>query len=213
MPSVKVTIVDYGAGNIRSVVGALSAIGVDSCVEDRPGRIRMAGAIVLPGVGSFNAAMSQLDSRGVSDALRDSVDRGSVLLGVCLGMQLLGEWSDEGTGGRGLGLVPGHSRRFSPTHSSHVRIPHMGFNSVSAAAASVLFQDLPPDGDFYFAHSFRMAKDDAWSGHNLGLTDYGGSFVSAYEFDGSVFGVQFHPELSQGNGLMLLSNFARHASC
>lgn len=208
-----ITIVDYGAGNIRSVLGAFNAIGSTCAVESDAERIRRSQVIVLPGVGSFKTAMSRLDQSGISGALRDAIEAGARVLGVCLGMQLLGQWSDEESGSPGLGVVPGKCRRFVKSEWPGLRIPHMGFNSVEAPRDSVLFSGVPVGGDFYFAHSYRMADLEAWGGEKVATSDHGGLFVSAYEVGSSVFGVQFHPELSQGNGLKLLANFVRHASC
>jgi imidazole glycerol-phosphate synthase subunit HisH len=208
-----VTVIDYGAGNIRSVLGAFNAIGVTCTVESDAERVRQSQAIVLPGVGSFKSAMLRLEESGMSDALTWAIGSGARVLGVCLGMQLLGEWSDEESGSPGLGVVPGRCRRFVSSDEPGLQIPHVGFNSVTAPRDTILFGGIPAEGDFYFAHSYRMDTLESCDGDNVATTYHGGAFVSAYEVQRSIFGVQFHPELSQGNGLQLLANFVRHASC
>lgn len=213
MDSPAVTIIDYGAGNICSVLGAFSAIGARCSIESDPDRIRESRIVVLPGVGSFQTAMSQLKVNGATTALKEAIASGSKVLGICLGMQLLAEWSDEESGSPGLGVVRGTCRRFIQSELLNLRVPHMGFNSVRAPSDSILFQGIPPEGDFYFAHSYRMDVQETRGGETVATTDHGGRFVSAYEVGGSVFGVQFHPELSQGSGLRLLANFVRHAAC
>lgn len=213
MHSPRVTIIDYGAGNIKSVLGAFTAIGVNYRVEGNADRVRGSNIIILPGVGSFKSATVRLNESGMSQALLEAISSGAAVLGVCLGMQLLTAWSDEEGGSAGLAVVPEQCRRFVASEVDELRIPHMGFNSVKAPEHSVLFDGVPALGDFYFAHSYRIASMEGREGQIVATTDYGGSFVSAYEVGGSIFGVQFHPELSQGNGLQLLANFVRHASC
>ena len=213
MHSPLVTVIDYGAGNFKSVLGAFTAIGVNPCVESNADRVRESSIVVLPGVGSFKSAMIRLNESGMSQALLEAISSGATVLGVCLGMQLLTAWSDEEGGSAGLGVVPEQCRRFVASEVGGLRIPHMGFNSVEAPEHSVLFDGVPALGDFYFAHSFRVESMEEREGQIVATTDHGGSFVSAYEVGASIFGVQFHPELSQGNGLQLLANFVRHASC
>lgn len=213
MHSPRVTILDYGAGNIKSLLGAFTAIGAKCSLESSADRVRESHIIVLPGVGSFKSAMVRLNESGMSQALLEAVTSGASVLGVCLGMQLLTEWSDEEGGSPGLAVVPGQCRRFVAFGPDGLRIPHMGFNSVAAPKHSVLFENVPVLGDFYFAHSFRVVALEAREGQRVATTDHGGEFVAAYEVGTSIFGVQFHPELSQGNGLQLLANFVRRASC
>lgn len=199
-----VTIVDYGMGNLWSVVSALRFLGSETLVSDDPHVVCAAPVLVLPGVGSFRRAMAALDGRGLSDALREAVlERGAKLLGICLGMQLLAERGSEDGISAGLGLVPGQVERFEV---AGIKVPHIGFNSVGHAAGSRLFAGVDNPADFYFVHSFRLSER---SGPGLyASTTHGEEFVSAYEHD-NVFGTQFHPEKSQTNGLRLLSNFLR----
>lgn len=203
MDSVRnVTIVDYGMGNLWSVASALRFLGCEPCMSDDPQQVCAAPVLLLPGVGSFRRAMQALDSRGLSDALREAVrQRGAKLLGICLGMQLLAERGSEDGVSDGLGLVPGQVDRFD---AAGVKVPHIGFNSVRHAPGSRLFSGVDNPADFYFVHSFRLCER---SGPGLyASTTHGEEFVSAYEH-GNVFGTQFHPEKSQTNGLRLLRNF------
>jgi len=198
----EVAVVDYGMGNMWSVASALRYLGCEPVLAAEPARVRIAPVLVLPGVGSFRRAMQVLDSRGLSDALRDAVGRrGAKLLGICLGMQLLAERGSEDGISDGLGLVPGQVDRFDVPG---VKVPHIGFNSVRHAQGSRLFAGIDDPADFYFVHSFRLCNR---SGPGLyAAAMHGEEFVAAYEH-GHVFGTQFHPEKSQTNGLRLLRNF------
>ena len=202
MAAREVTIVDYGMGNLWSVASALRYLGWEPVLADDPVRVRAAPVLVLPGVGSFRRAMEVLDSRGLSDALRDAVhQRGAKVLGICLGMQLLAERGSEDGISDGLRLVPGSVDRFD---AAGIKVPHIGFNSVRHAHGSRLFVGLDNPADFYFVHSFRLCDR---SGPGLyAAAAHGEEFVAAYEY-GNVFGTQFHPEKSQTNGLRLLQNF------
>ncbi|WP_345066181.1 imidazole glycerol phosphate synthase subunit HisH [Acidovorax lacteus] len=197
-----VTIVDYGMGNLWSVANALRFLGCEPRMCGDPQQVCTAPVLVLPGVGSFRRAMQALDSRGLSDALREAVQkRDAKLLGICLGMQLLAERGSEDGVSAGLGLVPGQVDRFE---AAGIKVPHVGFNSVHHSPGSRLFAGVDNPADFYFVHSFRLSER---SGPGLyARTIHGEEFVSAYEH-GNVFGTQFHPEKSQTNGLRLLRNF------
>lgn len=200
-----VTIVDYGMGNIRSVVAALAHLGHESRVSADCALISKSEALILPGVGSFPSAMKAIRDREIGTAINDAVTSGkSKILGICLGMQLLAESSTEDGGSLGLGIFKGAVERFTPQVAATLPIPHVGFNSVSAPQDSVLFHGLAPETDFYFVHSFRMSLSS--SPARLATSIYGEKFVAAFE-SGNVFGTQFHPEKSQSNGLHLLSNF------
>jgi len=199
----KVVIVDYGMGNIRSLSAAVDHLGHDVVVSGEPGDIASADTVLLPGVGSFPSAMSIIEARGLSQALRDAISRGnSKILGICLGMQLLMDSSDEGQGAAGLGLVEGSVERFSSKRD--LPVPHIGFNSVRAPAESILFGGLGAETDFYFVHSYRAVAAGAEA--LVATSHYGEGFVAAIEY-GNVYGTQFHPEKSQTNGLRLLANF------
>ena len=199
----KVLIVDYGMGNIRSLGAALEHLGSDVVVSGDPREIGAAKTLMLPGVGSFPAAMSVMDNLGLSQAIREVMHTGkSKLLGICLGMQLLMDSSNEHQGATGLGLVAGPVERFPTDHD--LPVPHIGFNSVRSRSGSVLFAGLGAQTDFYFVHSYRAIA--AGPEALVATSHYGEDFVAAIE-SGNVYGTQFHPEKSQTNGLQLLANF------
>ena len=158
--------------------------------------------IVLPGVGAFGRAMENLRQRRLIEPLQSIVEQGRPFLGICLGLQLLFEQSNEHGNHAGLGWVSGKVMRFSEA----LRVPHIGWNTVSQPRASVLFDGIPNDAHFYFVQSYYVVPDNP--AIVVGETDYGADFASAIELD-NVFGVQFHPEKSQQAGLELLANFGR----
>jgi len=200
-----VTIVDYGMGNIRSIEAAVRHLGYESRVSGDRTVISESEILVLPGVGSFPAAMKAIKAREIDTGIRDAVaSRKSKIMGICLGMQLLTDFSSEDGGSPGLGILGGAVERFSRHVAATLPVPHIGFNSVVAPEGSVLFDGLPPETDFYFVHSFRMATGK--SSALLATATYGEKFVAGFE-SGNVFGTQFHPEKSQSNGLRLLANF------
>ena len=213
MKSSPATLIDYGAGNIRSVMGALAFLDQGFQVTSNPEVVKEERCLVLPGVGSFGSAIENIKARGLDKAIRRAVADGAYILGICLGMQLLGEGSEEDGGCEGLGLVPGVCERFHNRPESPIRIPHMGFNSVTWSENNPLFDRVPTNGDFYFVHSFRFNDLCAFHKHPIATTDYGGEFVSAYAIEGRICGTQFHPEISQGNGLVVLRNFLRRSQC
>lgn len=200
-----VVIVDYGLGNLWSVKNAFEFMGANVTLSGAPEVVAASKKLVLPGVGSFGTGMNNLHERGLIDALNEAVlNKGTPILGICLGMQLLADASEEAPNARGLGWIPGQVRKFT---DKTLRLPHMGFNGASADAVNPLFETgiAPPD-DFYFVHSYCFVPDD--SGHVLARTRYGDEFTSAVRKD-SIFGVQFHPEKSQSSGLKLISRFIR----
>lgn len=198
-------IVDYGAGNLRSVQKAFEHVGVQAAVGSNIDAIRSAAALVLPGVGAFGAAMEQLDERGLIEPLLLRIEAGVPFLGVCLGLQVLFESSEEDPGVSGLALVRGDVRALPPT----VKVPHIGWNQVQTCKPSDLFDDILEGSAFYFVHSYAVAPLSPRD--VLAKTDYDGvDFVSAVEVD-NVVGVQFHPEKSSALGLRLFRNFARRA--
>jgi len=199
-----VTIVNYGMGNLRSIESALHYLGLACVIEDRPDRVAASEKLILPGVGSFARAMTNLRSTGLRDALQLAVrGRGAPVLGICLGMQLLAERGTEDGISEGLGWIPGEVVRFAARKDR--KIPHIGFNSVSHKSGSrQMFAGLPETTDFYFVHSYHLVPgaQDAVAAE----CDYDEPFVAAVA-SGNIWGVQFHPEKSQGNGLQLLRNF------
>lgn len=196
-----IAVVDYGAGNLRSVELALDRVGADHRRAATPSELEGASGVVLPGVGAAESAMRELEGRGLAERLR-SPD--APLLGVCLGMQLLTETSDEGEAGsvRCLGLVPGRTRRFRPG----VRLPQIGWNRVRLRE-DPLFRGLEREEWFYFLHGHRVVVEDRCT---VGSATYGERFPAAIR-EGDVAGLQFHPEKSGTAGLRVLANFC--ASC
>jgi len=197
-----IAIIDYGAGNIRSIEKALEHVGASVQVTDEPGTVNKAQAIVLPGVGSGGAAMSRMTERGLDDAIRKATQQGKPFLGICLGMQLLADHHAEGEVD-GLSLFPGEVRRIP--HGP--KIPHMGWNQVKPQhTALAIFEDIPQDAYFYFAHSYYVEPQDSQG--VAAVTDYGSPFCSVIVTE-RVWGTQFHPEKSGSVGLQLLNNFLK----
>ncbi len=200
-------VIDYGAGNLRSVVHALRALGVRDMqvVQDGAG-LRSASRIILPGVGAFGVGMQQLGEKKFIDPLVAAIINGVPCLGICLGMQFLFERSDEMGQHDGLGLLPGHVTRFPP-HAT-LKVPHMGWNALTRRQASPLLARVRSDSQVYFVHSYCCMPD--CEEDVIASTDYGVEFASAVQ-RGALFGVQFHPEKSQQVGLQMLRNFLEWA--
>ena len=199
----QVAIIDYGLCNLDSVARAVQECGASPVVTSDPQVLRSAARLILPGVGSFADAMSELNSRGLSEAIREEVGAGAPLLGICLGMQLLAAEGEEGGGSPGLGIIDGRVTRLQPSSTAE-RVPHVGWNEVRPQTESPLFRGIPPSADFYFVHSYHLVPAD--DSDVLATTPYTGEFVSAVGRD-DVCAVQFHPEKSQTHGLRLLANF------
>lgn len=198
------TIIDYGAGNLRNVAMAFRRLGVPATVTADPAEIARASALVLPGVGSFGDAMANLRSHRLDAPLAAALRDGVPFLGICVGMQVLFEVGEEMGEHRGLGVLPGRVRRFGPG----VTIPHMGWNQIHQTLATPLWHGVPDGSYAYFVHSYFCDADDASvvAAH----TDYGHAFVSAVVSD-NIAAIQFHPEKSQDIGERILRNFARMA--
>lgn len=197
-----IAVIDYGMGNLRSVARALEAIGQDVTVTAAAEDVRAASHIVLPGVGSFDQCARQLQATGLVDVLDEQVRRqGKPFLGICLGMQLLAEGSEEGDAVRGLGWIAGRVRRLPPGDGR--KIPHIGWNDVEVAAGDPLFRGVRHPV-FYFVHSYFV--DCGQPALVTGTCDYGVAFPAALVRD-NIVAVQFHPEKSQQNGLRFLQNF------
>ena len=199
------TVIDYGMGNIWSVLSALRYLGCEPMVSSDPNEIARAESLLLPGVGSFRKAMTTLKETGLDEAILDAVQaKGSKILGICLGMQLMGSQGSEDGVMLGLGLIPTPVNMFTPQEVGANKIPHIGFDVVHSQPGARLFQGLPDAADFYFVHSYRMLADGL-SGQTA-TCKYGNEFLAAYEQD-NIYATQFHPEKSQTNGLVLLKNF------
>ncbi len=199
----KVVVVDYGLGNLRSVAGAVERLGAQTTVSSDPTTIQDADRLILPGVGAFADGMANLRARGLVDALQEAArGKGRPVLGICLGAQLMARESEEFGLHPGLGWLDARVVRLAPVDQS-LRIPHVGWNDVSAKAGSVLFQDVPERSLFYFVHSFHI---DGMGIDRAAMCDYGQPFTAAFEAD-NLYGTQFHPEKSQLQGLQVLRNF------
>jgi imidazole glycerol-phosphate synthase subunit HisH len=198
----RIAIVDYGMGNLRSVEKALERAGAEPVLTRAPARIRSADGVVLPGVGAFPKAMSNLRELGLDSVLAELAGEGRPLLGICLGLQLLFESSIENEGAEGLGLLPGRVERLP---APDLKVPLIGWCPVRWDRSSPLTETLPDECPFYFVHSF--APVDVAEQDQLGTAEYGTRFTCAVE-RGSLYGVQFHPEKSSTAGLGLLRNFA-----
>ncbi|HOH06324.1 MAG TPA: imidazole glycerol phosphate synthase subunit HisH [bacterium] len=195
-----IAIIDYGAGNLRSVHKALEHLGTEARVSSSSAEIIMADKLILPGVGAFGKALEAIDGLGLREAICDFVASGRPFLGICLGMQLLFETSEESPGAAGLGLLPGRVRRFGPG----LKVPHLGWNALEQRQPSPLWKGIPPGSYFYFAHSYFV--EPAEPEVIAGVTGYGGPVPAAIG-SGMIHAVQFHPEKSQQHGLQLLRNF------
>ncbi|MEX2194718.1 MAG: imidazole glycerol phosphate synthase subunit HisH [Thermoleophilaceae bacterium] len=198
-----IAILDYGMGNLRSVEKALERVGRRAEVTNDHARIRAADALVLPGVGAFPRAMAEIRRLELDAVLRERVDAGVPVLGICLGMQLLFDGSEELGGAEGLSLLPGKVERLE---ADGLKLPQIGWNAVGWRNGSPLHAGLPDPCPFYHVHTFAPRPSDPEI--VLGTATYGGEFASAVG-RGGVSGVQFHPEKSGPDGLALLANFAR----
>lgn len=203
-----IALIDYGIGNLRSVQKALEHVGADVTLTEDPQVILSADKVVLPGVGAFGDGMKGLRARGLVDVVQTLAARGTPLLGICVGMQVLFEIGEEMGQHPGLGIFPGHVKPFPISNSliSNLKIPQTGWNEIEPAREHPLLTGLPRGAYAYFNHGYYCA---AAPEHALARTDYGGHYPSIVGRD-RVYGIQFHPEKSQHIGLLLLKNFVQH---
>ena len=197
-------IVDYKMGNLASVINAFKSLGEDVILESDPSQIGKYDKLILPGVGAFGDAMEHLQSNGMDKAVKAYAKSGKPLLGICLGMQLLFNSSEEFGATQGLGLIEGKIIAFGQSKFDHPqKVPHMGWNELFTQNNSPLFAGLDADFYLYFVHSFHAVCDDKYV---IGKTHYGYKFVSAVQKD-NIYGIQPHPEKSHENGLKIIKNF------
>ncbi|WP_438353547.1 imidazole glycerol phosphate synthase subunit HisH [Microbacterium sp. CJ88] len=200
-----VTVVDYGVGNLGSLRNALAKVGHTAEITGDPEIVAAADRVILPGVGAFDRAVERLSESGLGDAVRTAAGRGIPVAGVCLGMQLLMDGSEEGER-PGLGLIGGRAHRFpSSIDGARLLVPHMGWSAAVAAKPSRIAPALSSGGRYYFVHSYAVDVDDP--ADVLTWTDYGRRYASSVERD-NVLGIQFHPEKSHRFGLAILRDFA-----
>ena len=200
---IKLVVIDYQSGNVRSVTRALESVGVSPLMTGDPSELAGADAVIFPGVGSGPAAMAALESRGLVAPLQDYVASGKPFMGICLGLQLLLDRTEEGDAGC-LGIIPGNVKRLP----DGLKVPHMGWNSVEFEAEHPVLQDIPQGSHFYFVHSYYAAPSEStWV---AGVTEYGVPFCSVYARDNLV-ATQFHPEKSGPVGLRVYRNFVELA--
>ena len=197
-----IAVLDYGIGNLRSAEKALQHLGVDAALTTDPAVARNASGVVLPGVGAFGRCMEQLRESGLEPVVHEAVEAGKPFLGICIGMQMLFDASEEAPGVKGLGIISGDVRRLTVTSE---RLPHMGWNTLQIRTGSKLFDGIDDGSWLYFVHSYAPVPDE--EAVIAATTEYGGTVVAAVEA-GSVWATQFHPEKSAANGLRLLQNFA-----
>ena len=200
----EVAIIDYGMGNLRSVQKGFAQVGVAATVTRDPAVIHAAAGVVLPGVGAFGACMENLRTYGLVDVVRRVIEDATPFLGICLGLQLLFEESEEFGPVAGLGVLRGRCVRFRPPADSDIRIPHMGWNQIRRRQATAALAGVDDGAHVYFVHSYYVEPRDP--GLIATVTDYGGEFVSSIARD-NLFACQFHPEKSQRIGLRMLQNF------
>lgn len=201
-----IAVIDYGMGNVGSIINMLWKIGVESVLTHDENVIDHADKIILPGVGAFDKGMQNLNESGLSDIIKKNVNQlKKPLLGICLGMQLLGRRSEEGNAA-GLGLIPFDNKRFLFDETIALKIPHMGWNMVTPVREDPLLEGLDQSQRYYFVHSYHAVCE---SPENILLEcEYGYIFTAAVK-SGSIYGVQFHPEKSHKFGMAMLENFAR----
>ena len=199
----KLVIIDYGLGNLRSIEKALQYVGAEVEISNEPSAIDSADALILPGVGAFRDAMMHFST--LERVVKDAVNEGKPLLGICLGMQMLASESEEGGLHTGIGIIPGSVIRFP---ASELKVPHMGWNSINAKKNIPLLKNVRDGSYVYFVHSYHVNTDEKYE---VAMCDYGVEFPAVITNEaGNVVGTQFHPEKSGATGLRMLSNFVEN---
>lgn len=200
----KVTIIDYGAGNILSIVNAINFLGYTAKISSSPSEIKNSETLILPGVGSFYRAMLRLNEMGISESIKEfTLIKKRKILGICLGMQLMANIGNEENKIQGLGLIEGEIKSLNLV--TNLQLPHIGFNLVENHKDNILYYKLK-NYYFYFVHSFFLDIVPKAQDIHLDYCNYGKKFVCSFQKQ-NIFGTQFHPEKSQTNGLNLLKNF------
>jgi glutamine amidotransferase len=200
-----ISIVDYGMGNLRSVEKGFTSQGIEVRVTEDPGDIEGSSGLVLPGVGAFGDCVRNLRERSMTGPIKDFIAGGRPFLGICLGFQVLFGSSEEAPGEEGLGVFRGKVVRFRVADKK-LKVPHMGWNRVSAPERSSILEGIPQQSWFYFVHSYHVVSDE--TGTDVLLSDYGGSFEAGV-ISGNLSAFQFHPEKSSDYGLIILRNFSK----
>jgi imidazole glycerol-phosphate synthase subunit HisH len=200
-----ISIVDYGMGNLRSVKKAFESLGFSAALTGDGEEIANSSGLVLPGVGAFGDCMKNLEEYGLSAPIKSFIDNGKPFLGICLGLQLLFEGSEESPGARGLGVLKGWVVRFPKFEEERLKVPHMGWNQVEIKPGFSIARGINDHSWFYFVHSYFPEPEN--EGVIAGRTQYGIEFTSAVQEE-NVFACQFHPEKSGTTGLKILKNFA-----
>ena len=202
MKNMQICIINYGMGNIHSVYNAVKELGYNPIVSNKCDEISNSDIFILPGVGAFETAMKSLNLLGLTDKIKNQVlVKKKRILGICLGMQLFAEYSEEGNIINGLSLIPG--KVLDLKKKINLRVPHIGWNSIEIMQDSKLFKNIGCNQDFYFVHRyFYECKQE----YKISTTNYGFNFTSAIQMD-NIYGVQFHPERSHNIGIRLLKNF------
>lgn len=198
----KILIIDYGVGNDQSVINALESLGYDFLVSNKKKDVENAKVFILPGVGAFGEAMKNLEKFKITQLLKHQVlKKKKPILGICLGFQVFADWSEENGFHKGLGFIKGGVVRFK--EKKGFRVPHVGWNTIQIIKKDPLFSKLKDSSNFYFDHSYYLKCDRKYTSATC---DYGKEVVVAVQKD-NIFGVQFHPEKSQNNGLKLFKSF------
>jgi len=200
-----IAIIDYGAGNLRSVVNAVKNLGYQPSITNNPAEVLKAEAVILPGVGAAGSTVTSLKRLGLAEPIGSYIASGRPFLGVCIGLQVLFSGTDEGGGHECLGAIPGRVKKLPPG----LKIPHMGWNQMKQKVRHPVFKDIPDEANFYFVHSYYVEPDD--KSLVAGETEYGTAFCSVIARDNLV-ATQFHPEKSGEPGLNIYANFLKLAS-